>query len=165
MFPHHPPEPPRSSPPEVNYDDRIDPSVTGVHALNVGSGVRTSVLEVAIPAHDLAVIRHICDRVAVMYAGLIVEFGKVREIYNNPRHPYTEALMSSIPRLHNETDKLTTIEGAPPSLVMEVSTCPFEPRCKYRIDRCAEEMPLLTELSPGHACACWVAQEGGLKHV
>jgi len=123
---------------------------------------KTSII---IITHDLGVIAEMADQVAVMYAGLIVERGTVREIYNTPRHPYSEALMSSIPRLHTLTDKLTTIEGAPPSLVKEVMNCPFEPRCKYRIDRCSEEMPLLTELSPGHACACWVAQEGGLKHA
>ncbi|MGE5223913.1 MAG: ABC transporter ATP-binding protein, partial [Omnitrophica WOR_2 bacterium] len=120
---------------------------------------------VIIITHDLGVIAEMANQVAVMYAGLIVESGPVREIYNSPTHPYTEALMSSIPRLHNKTNKLTTIEGAPPSLVSEVKNCPFEPRCKYRIERCAVEKPELVELKPGHWTACWVAQEGKLPHV
>lgn len=120
---------------------------------------------VIIITHDLGVIAEMANQVAVMYAGLIVESGPVREIYNTPSHPYTRALMSSIPRLHSKTDKLTTIEGAPPSLVSEVNSCPFEPRCKYRIERCAVEKPELVELAPGHWTACWVAQEGKLPHV
>ncbi len=120
---------------------------------------------VIIITHDLGVIAEMADQVAVMYAGLIVESGPVREIYHSSRHPYTEALMSSIPRLRTWTDKLTTIEGAPPSLVKEVTSCPFEPRCKYRVDRCSLERPELVELSSGHRCACWVAQEGALTHA
>jgi oligopeptide/dipeptide ABC transporter ATP-binding protein len=63
------------------------------------------------------------------------------------------------------TEKLTTIEGAPPNLTSELISCPFEPRCRYRLERCAAELPPLLELSPGHFTACWVAQQGGLPHA
>jgi oligopeptide transport system ATP-binding protein len=119
---------------------------------------------VIIITHDLGVIAEMAKQVAVMYAGLIVESGPVREIFNTARHPYTQALMCSIPRLRVRTEKLSTIEGAPPSLVNDVASCPFEPRCKYRIDQCAAERPELVELSKGHWTACWVAQEGKLAH-
>jgi oligopeptide/dipeptide ABC transporter ATP-binding protein len=121
---------------------------------------------VIIITHDLGVIAEMADHVAVMYAGLIVESGAVRQIFHSPDHPYTQALMSSIPRLRSLTDTLTTIEGAPPSLVNEVVNCPFEPRCKYRIDKCSLEKPELVQMSPGHWCACWVAQkEGALSNA
>jgi len=117
---------------------------------------------VIIITHDLGVVAEIATHVAVMYAGLIVENGRVGEIFAQPRHPYTRALMSSIPRLRAWPERLTTIEGAPPNLVKEIVGCPFEPRCRYRIARCVEERPDLVELSDGHRCACWLAQTGGL---
>ncbi len=118
---------------------------------------------VIIITHDLGVIAEMADQVAVMYAGLVVENGTVRDIFHSPQHPYTQALMSSIPRLRTMTDTLATIEGAPPSLTKEVANCPFEPRCKLRIDRCVEEKPELLQLSSGHWCACWVAQQEGVQ--
>jgi len=113
---------------------------------------------VIIITHDLGVIAEMADRVAVMYAGHIVENGSVGEIFERPLHPYTRALMGSIPRLRDWPDRLTTIEGAPPSLLGELKGCPFQPRCSYRIDECASENPPLLEISPGHTCACWVVQ-------
>ena len=97
-----------------------------------------------------------------MYAGMIVESAPVAAIFATPQHPYTRALVDSIPRLHRWSERLVTIEGAPPSLANVIVGCPFEPRCRYRVDRCAVERPPLLEIAPGHACACWVAQEGGL---
>jgi oligopeptide/dipeptide ABC transporter ATP-binding protein len=73
--------------------------------------------------------------------------------------------MASIPRLRTRKEKLATIEGAPPNLVAEVTSCPFEVRCQYHIDRCKEENPPLVELSSNHWCACWVARERELVHV
>ncbi|HEY3230607.1 MAG TPA: ABC transporter ATP-binding protein [Roseiflexaceae bacterium] len=119
-------------------------------------------MSIMIITHDLGVIAQIADRVAVMYAGMIVESAPVDAIFARPQHPYTRALLASIPRLHHWPERLVTIEGAPPSLAGEIVGCPFEPRCPYRIDRCAVERPPLIELAPGHACACWVAQAGGL---
>jgi oligopeptide transport system ATP-binding protein len=120
---------------------------------------------VIIITHDLGVIAEMANQVAVMYAGFIVENGPVREIFREPQHPYTQALMSSIPRLRAWPERLTTIEGAPPALVGEIVGCPFEPRCRYRVSRCAAERPPLVEVSPGHTSACWVAQAGGLPHA
>jgi oligopeptide transport system ATP-binding protein len=115
---------------------------------------------VIIITHDLGVIAGMADRVAVMYAGYIVENGPVDQIFDNPQHPYTQALMGSIPRLRYWPDRLTTIEGAPPSLTAQITGCPFRPRCIDRVERCELENPPLLEISPGHTCACWVAQAG-----
>jgi oligopeptide transport system ATP-binding protein len=114
---------------------------------------------VVIITHDLGVIAQLADRVAVMYAGRIVEDAPVAEIFDAPRHPYTRALVASIPRLNEWHERLPTIEGTPPRLRDERGGCAFEPRCTSRIPRCAHERPPLVELSAGHAGACWVAQE------
>jgi peptide/nickel transport system ATP-binding protein/oligopeptide transport system ATP-binding protein len=113
---------------------------------------------VIIITHDLGVVAEMANQVAVMYAGHIVELGLVGEIYGSPQHPYTRALMGSIPRLRSWPDRLTTIEGAPPSLTDKIEGCPFKPRCIERITRCDTDRPLLLPTRPGHACACWVVQ-------
>jgi oligopeptide/dipeptide ABC transporter ATP-binding protein len=118
---------------------------------------------VIIITHDLGVIAQLADRVAVMYAGRIVENATVLEIFNAPQHPYTRALVASIPRLNEWPARLMTIEGTPPSLRGEQAGCAFEPRCPDRIPRCAIERPPLTELEAGNLCACWVAQEAMRK--
>jgi oligopeptide/dipeptide ABC transporter ATP-binding protein len=114
---------------------------------------------VIIITHDLGVIAQLADRVAVMYAGRIVEDAPVAEIFDAPHHPYTRALVASIPRLNEWHERLPTIEGVPPRLRDERVGCAFEPRCASRVPRCAQERPPLVELSAGHACACWVARE------
>jgi oligopeptide/dipeptide ABC transporter ATP-binding protein len=114
---------------------------------------------VVIITHDLGVIAQLADRVAVMYAGRIVEDAPVAEIFDAPRHPYTRALVASIPRLNEWHERLPTIVGAPPRLRDEPHGCAFEPRCASRVPRCAHERPPLVELSAGHASACWVARE------
>jgi oligopeptide transport system ATP-binding protein len=120
---------------------------------------------VIIITHDLGVVAEIADQVAVMYAGHIVENSSVRTIYETPQHPYTKALMGSVPRLRYWPDRLTTIEGAPPSLTQEIIGCPFQPRCSIRIDRCEIENPPLIDISPSHTCACWLAPSGTLPVV
>jgi oligopeptide/dipeptide ABC transporter ATP-binding protein len=114
---------------------------------------------VVIITHDLGVIAQLADRVAVMYAGRIVEDAPVAEIFDAPRHPYTRALVASIPRLNEWHERLPTIEGTLPRLRDEPTGCAFEPRCPARVTRCAHERPPLSELSAGHVGACWVAQE------
>ena len=118
--------------------------------------IGTSVIVIT---HDLGVIAGMADRVAVMYAGNIVENASATEIFDKPQHPYTKALIGSIPPLRGWPDRLTTIEGSPPSLTDQITGCPFHPRCPERIDRCEMQKPDLVELVPGHICACWVAQD------
>jgi len=116
-------------------------------------------MSVVIITHDLGVVAQIADRVAVMYAGRIVEEAPVAEIFGAPRHPYTRALVASIPRMNVWPKRLATIEGAPPTPRAEHEGCAFEPRCPARVHRCADARPPFVDLSKGHACACWVAQE------
>ena len=114
---------------------------------------------VIIITHDLGVIAQLADAVAVMYAGRIVETAPVEEIFNAAQHPYTQALVASIPRLNEWHERLPVIEGAPPSLQRGAPEgCAFEPRCPRRIGRCATERPPLVEFQAGQSCACWVAQ-------
>lgn len=107
--------------------------------------------------HDLGVIAGLAKRVIVMYAGYFIEEANVKEIYANPRHPYTLGLLSSLPRLDaKEHHRLVSIEGLPPTLYEEPTACPFAPRCQFVIDRCREENPPLETISPNHRIACWV---------
>ncbi len=125
--------------------------------LNESAG--TSVI---IITHDLGVVAEMANHVAVMYAGRIVEYGSVDEIFTSPKHPYTIALMSSIPVLGSMPNRLTTIEGAPPSLMGDRPPgCQFAPRCQAQIPQCLVEDPALIPIAAGHLAACWVAQAGG----
>jgi len=112
--------------------------------------------------HDLGIIAGLADRVNVMYAGFIIETAGVKEIYGDPRHPYTLGLLRSIPRLDApRKEKLTPIEGLPPDLIDLPPGCPFAPRCEYAIDRCLEENPPLEPVAPGHKVACWIDVKTG----
>jgi oligopeptide/dipeptide ABC transporter ATP-binding protein len=114
--------------------------------------------------HNLGVVARYADRVNVMYAGRIVERGTAREIYANPRHPYTLGLLRSVPRLDEpRRAKLLPIQGQPPDLSRLPPGCAFQPRCQYAIERCLREAPPLEPVSPGHVSACWVAAELGQK--
>ena len=104
--------------------------------------------------HDLGVVADVADRVAVMYAGKIVETGPIEEIYNRPAHPYTKGLLESVPRVDQKLDSLQQISGAPPNLRLIPSGCPFHPRCAYVIDRCAVEPPPLYPVSQERSAAC-----------
>ncbi|SDO89425.1 oligopeptide/dipeptide ABC transporter, ATP-binding protein, C-terminal domain-containing protein [Paenibacillus sp. yr247] len=108
--------------------------------------------------HDLGVVAEMCDRVAVMYSGKVVEEGSVADIYRNPQHPYTKGLIQSIPRMDVETEVLYAIPGNVPSPGSIKSGCRFAPRCEYVMDRCHVEMPHLTEKEKGHYSRCWLAQ-------
>ncbi|OGK91099.1 MAG: peptide ABC transporter ATP-binding protein [Candidatus Rokubacteria bacterium GWC2_70_24] len=112
--------------------------------------------------HNLGVVARYADRVNVMYAGRIVERGTAREIYANPRHPYTLGLLRSVPRLDEpKKAKLAPIPGQPPDLTRLPPGCAFAPRCSYAIDRCRLEQPPLEAVAPDHLSACWVAREIG----
>jgi oligopeptide transport system ATP-binding protein len=107
--------------------------------------------------HDLGVVAGLADRMMVMYAGFVVEEAPVKEVYADPRHPYTLGLLGSLPRLDEvREDKLTSIEGLPPDLIALPEGCPFQPRCEYAIDKCRIERPELEPVGPRHRIACWV---------
>lgn len=118
---------------------------------------QTSVIYIT---HDLGVVSDIADRVAVFYAGTIIEKNKRYNIFNNPRHPYTEALISCLPK-ENKKDRLTVIPGEIPDLSDLPSGCNFHPRCKYAKQRCKEEVPDLFEIENNGKTACFYHQEVG----
>jgi oligopeptide transport system ATP-binding protein len=106
--------------------------------------------------HNLGVVARYADRVNVMYAGKIVERGTAENIYNNPKHPYTQGLLQSVPRLDQvRKDKLVTIEGLPPDLVNLPPGCSFRPRCRYSVEKCVAEHPPLMPVEAGHTASCW----------
>jgi oligopeptide transport system ATP-binding protein len=118
---------------------------------------RDSKTALIIITHNLGVVARYADRVNVMYAGRIVEKGTAREIYGDPRHPYTIGLMASIPRLDQDLKKkLVPIEGQPPDLLAVPKGCAFHPRCGYAVERCREETPELKLVDNKHEVACWV---------
>jgi len=107
--------------------------------------------------HDLGIIAGLAERVLVMYAGFIIERGSVDDIYGDPRHPYTLALLKSLPRVDRTSDeRLATISGLPPDLLGLPPGCPFTPRCEYAVERCRQENPQLESIGFGHEIACWV---------
>jgi oligopeptide/dipeptide ABC transporter ATP-binding protein len=110
--------------------------------------------------HNLGVVARYADRVNVMYAGRIIERGTAREIYANPRHPYTLGLLRSVPRLDEpRRARLAPIEGQPPDLSRLPVGCAFTPRCAFRVERCEREAPALMRVgAPGHVSACWEAE-------
>jgi peptide/nickel transport system ATP-binding protein len=115
-------------------------------------------------AHDLSVVEHVSDRVAVMYLGRLVEVAPTEELFYQPLHPYTEALMSAIPALDpDEVMKPVMLKGEIPSPADPPTGCPFHPRCPYVQDVCKQEMPALKEHLPGHSAACHFADQLSLK--
>ena len=108
--------------------------------------------------HDMGVASRMCDRIAVMYAGHIVEMTTSHELFYNPRHPYTLGLMRSMP-LAGKGVRLEPIQGTPPDLSNQIIGCPFAPRCKMACERCRGEMPVLQETEPGHLSACHRAED------
>ena len=110
-------------------------------------------------AHDLAVVKHISDRVLVMYLGHIVEIADCDELYKNPLHPYTEALLQAVPEADPDVEKTkpaVALEGEVPSIINRPAGCPFHDRCKHCMERCTKEVPKLTEFDSGHQVACFL---------
>jgi oligopeptide transport system ATP-binding protein len=108
------------------------------------------------------VVAGLADRVVVMYAGYIVESASVDELYGQPRHPYTAALLRSLPRMDGSVgEDLESIKGLPPDLIQLPTGCPFAARCTFVQDKCREENPLLEEVSPQHKIACWIDVDTG----
>ncbi|KAA8921995.1 ABC transporter ATP-binding protein [Thermoplasma sp.] len=128
---------------------------------------KTSILFIT---HDLAVIAEMCHRVAVMYAGNIVEEAPVKEIFKNPKHPYTVGLLKAIPRPDvkvNKFEKLESIKGSVPNLINPPSGCRFNPRCPFKMDICEREKPKLVDIGGGHKVACFLFEnaDGSRKEV
>ena len=111
--------------------------------------------------HDFGIVARMCDRVAVMYGGKIVEIADVSELFYNPKHPYTEALLGSVPDLEEEVEWLTSISGQPPQLDNMPPGCSFEPRCPYAFERCTEEYPREFVIADQHLASCWRLDDAG----
>ncbi|MBI4789966.1 MAG: dipeptide ABC transporter ATP-binding protein [Chloroflexi bacterium] len=117
-------------------------------------------------AHNLSVVKHICDRVAVMYVGKLVEMATTEELYHHPKHPYTAALMAAVP-VADPRIKTGSVElkGEVPSPANPPSGCYFHPRCEYAIDRCRQDAPVFREITPGHFVSCHRADELNLPGI
>lgn len=113
-------------------------------------------LSMIVVTHDFGIVARICDRVAVMYAGKIVESAETRELFNRPAHPYTMALLESLPKMEAKVEKLYSIEGQPPELHALPPGCSFAPRCPQAMDLCLRRYPERKEISPDHYASCWL---------
>jgi oligopeptide transport system ATP-binding protein len=111
-------------------------------------------------SHDLSIVAEVCDRIAIMYAGRIVESGAVKRVYENPGHPYTEALMQAVPRLGEKKKRLFQIEGEPPNLAKLPAGCYFHPRCHKVMDICRVEYPPVFDTGEDGYATCWRLKKG-----
>ncbi|MCB2293774.1 ABC transporter ATP-binding protein [Clostridium algoriphilum] len=119
---------------------------------------------VVLITHDLGVVADVADRIQVMYAGKIIERGNTDEIFYNPKHPYTWALLQSVPRLETgHKDSLYSIKGTPPDLVKPPVGCPFASRCEYAMEICKQEMPEATIITKTHEALCWLQHPNAPK--
>lgn len=113
-------------------------------------------LSILLISHDLGVVAKLCRRIAVMYAGNVVETATIAQVFDQPAHPYTRGLLKSIPRLSRRIDPLVGINGSIPSFIEPPKGCRFHPRCGHAMDICRKEKPLLEETGPGHRTACFL---------
>jgi peptide/nickel transport system ATP-binding protein len=109
--------------------------------------------------HDLSLVAEMCDKVAILYGGEIVEHGPASKIFHNPRHPYTLGLMQAVPNLEGKKQKLSSIPGSPPDLIKLSGGCRFAPRCKYATEICTKEEPKLEKVEQDHLSRCWHWEE------
>jgi oligopeptide/dipeptide ABC transporter ATP-binding protein len=114
-------------------------------------------LSMIVVTHDFGIVAKVCDRVAVMYAGRIVEYAGIRDLFNSPSHPYTKALMDSIPKMEVKVDRLYSIEGQPPDLANLPAGCNFAPRCSQTMEICEKEPPRESVVGDGHKVSCWLS--------
>ena len=144
----------------------LDVSVQA-QVLNVLQGLQAELgLTLIFVAHDLSVVEHISDRIAVMYVGKIVEMAETNELLGAPRHPYTEALLSAIPNTEPDIKaKRIKLQGEVPSPANPPSGCIFHPRCNYAKPECSQKIPELTEIEPGHFVSCYFANDLHLRGV
>ncbi|MGG0544617.1 ABC transporter ATP-binding protein [Priestia aryabhattai] len=122
-------------------------------------------VSIVLITHDLGVVAQVADRVAVMYAGKIVEIGTRRDIFYTPQHPYTKGLLRSVPRLDLYESELVPIAGSPPDLFAPPSGCSFAPRCPYVMEVCDRMYPASTKLKESHQVHCWLQDERAQKFV
>ncbi|UYT84944.1 ABC transporter ATP-binding protein [Priestia megaterium] len=122
-------------------------------------------VSIVLITHDLGVVAQVADRVAVMYAGKIVEIGTRRDIFYTPQHPYTKGLLRSVPRLDLYESELVPIAGSPPDLFAPPSGCSFAPRCPYVMEVCDRMYPVSTKLKESHQVHCWLQDERAQKFV
>ena len=115
--------------------------------------------------HDLGIVAESCDEVAIMYAGQIVEYGSLEDIFDRTAHPYTKGLFGSIPRLDQETERLQPIQGLMPDPISLPEGCPFHPRCPYATELCAEAAPAAVEVDPGHLVRCLYCVPGRKEEI
>jgi oligopeptide/dipeptide ABC transporter ATP-binding protein len=108
--------------------------------------------------HDFGIVAKMCDRVMVMYAGRVVESGPVRDIFNRPSHPYTQALLGSVPSMEEDVERLYSIPGQPPALWDIPDGCRFAPRCAHVEDRCRRDYPPAVTVGDDHVAACWIVK-------
>ena len=113
--------------------------------------------------HDLGIVAEICDHVAIMYAGSVIEYGTVEKLYTDPKHPYTKGLFASIPTLDADEESLHVIKGAPPNPVDLPKGCKFHPRCEFATERCKCEVPKMIDLDASHCVSCFLFDKGGEK--
>jgi len=111
-------------------------------------------LSLMLISHDLSVVAELCDSISIMYAGKIVECGKIASVFSNPQHPYTKGLISSFPSIKGSRRELTSIPGSPPNLLSPPSGCRFHPRCPYANESCKTEEPKMKDISENHYTAC-----------
>ncbi len=116
-------------------------------------------MSIILITHDLSLIAEMAEKVAIMYAGKIVELGTAEQVFLNPQHPYTRGLLASIPRLTGDIHKLEFIPGVPPDLSNPPPGCRFAPRCKFKFEPCDKEEPPVIEEEPGHYVSCWLHAE------
>ena len=132
--------------------------ITEAHILEILEDLkRAHKMTLLLITHNLGIVAEVCDRVAVFYAGKLVEIGSVDDIFARPIHPYTQGLLASV--IHLDSHELKSIEGFPPDLLMPPSGCRFHPRCPYAQQVCHETVPPLVEFKPGHFAACLFGEQ------
>lgn len=132
----------------------LDPTLEAAYLEYLKAIQRQRHLSILLTTHDFNVVRRMCDRLAVMYAGRIVESGKATELLERPRHPYTEALLNAVPDVRSQPKRLAAIPGQPPSIYQRDPGCSFAPRCPYVMARCRDEEPPDVPLEHG-SVSCW----------
>ena len=133
----------------------LDVTIQAVYLDVLREVQRSRDLSILFITHDFGIVADICDDVAVMYAGRVVEQASVQELFARPSHPYTSALLNSLFDVSDTSSELISIPGQPPSMFEEHDGCPFAPRCSFAQERCTKEYPPTVSLGPDHEAACW----------